>query len=343
MGRPAFLRSVIDVEQLFQHGLALNDSGQASLAIEAVAQAATSGHVQAQLQLAFWLLTGHNTEVNPQQGFALLQSLALSGHPMAQSYCASLTAGGVGTTQSWLRAIHWLTLAAEGGWGPAEDQLRLLGATQSLTQCEGDWKPASLPQTAVIDPSINLRHIRSAIDPKLCLHLANTARPYLKAARVNDAHLGDTTDTSRSNDAMGFYPMEADVISQLVRTQMATAGGAIADNAEVLSVLRYQQGQQYLPHYDFFDPQHPEHHPQLQTRGQRRSTVLLYLNGGYEGGHTRFVHKRLEFRGKPGDLLCFDNLKPDGTVNRLTLHEGCPVVAGKKWLASLWIRDRALN
>ena len=202
---------------------------------------------------------------------------------------------------------------------------------------------AGLPASTMLDPSMNLRHFPAAIDPQLCHHLFDSCAPYLTTARVNDAFLGDTTDVSRSNESMGFYPMEADVISQLVRAQMAQASGQSFDCAEVLSVLRYRQGQQYLPHYDFFDPKQPQHQRQIQDRGQRRSTVLLYLNKDYEGGYTHFVRKGLEFRGQPGDLLCFDNLNPDGSVNPLTLHEGCAVLTGEKRLASLWIRDPVVN
>ncbi len=357
----------------------LDQAGQGCAALESLVLAAQSGHASAQLQLAIWLLAGHNTEPSPRAGFALVQSLALVGDGFAQGFCASLAAGGLGTDQSWSRAVDWLLLAAQSGWPPALCQLALgcpRGSSErsSLLQqgvswgdpiaeqvlqgqpsCvpplkEINWKrlpglfkaavAEDLPEPQWLDKTIGLRCFPAAIDPDLCLYLCATAAPFLRPARVNDAGNGDSIDASRNNDAMGFHPLESDLVSHLVRWKMAKAAGSGADFAEVLSVLRYRPGQRYQPHYDFFDPAYSSHQQALASRGQRQSTVLLYLNQGYQGGQTRFCQRQRRFRGQLGDLLVFDNVNPDGSVNRSTLHESEVLTQGEKWLASLWIRQR---
>ncbi|MCC7247295.1 MAG: 2OG-Fe(II) oxygenase superfamily protein, partial [Lysobacter sp.] len=36
----------------------------------------------------------------------------------------------------------------------------------------------------------------------------------------------------------------------------------------------------------------------------------------------------------------FDDAHPEGRLDPDSLHAGLPVIAGEKWLATLWIRQR---
>lgn len=39
-----------------------------------------------------------------------------------------------------------------------------------------------------------------------------------------------------------------------------------------------------------------------------------------------------------GDAVLFYNLKPDAVPDPLSLHASCPVIKGKKWVATKWVR-----
>jgi 2OG-Fe(II) oxygenase superfamily len=39
-----------------------------------------------------------------------------------------------------------------------------------------------------------------------------------------------------------------------------------------------------------------------------------------------------------GDAVLFYNLKPDAVPDPLSLHASCPVIRGKKWVATKWMR-----
>ena len=43
---------------------------------------------------------------------------------------------------------------------------------------------------------------------------------------------------------------------------------------------------------------------------------------------------------KRGRLVHFTNLLADGSGDPATLHAGLPVTAGRKWLATMWTRQR---
>jgi prolyl 4-hydroxylase len=69
----------------------------------------------------------------------------------------------------------------------------------------------------------------------------------------------------------------------------------------------------------------------------------VYLNDDYEGGETEFPRIGLRFRGKRGDALMFDNVRPSGALDYDTLHAGLPPTRGEKWLFSQWVRSRPVS
>jgi hypothetical protein len=105
-------------------------------------------------------------------------------------------------------------------------------------------------------------------------------------------------------------------------------------------VLNYAPGEEFRPHYDYFDPANAGHAEQLRF-GQRIATFLVYLNDDYSGGATAFPRASTDYRGETGDALFIANVDRSGRPDAMTLHAGLPPTAGQKWLFSQWIRDRA--
>lgn len=57
----------------------------------------------------------------------------------------------------------------------------------------------------------------------------------------------------------------------------------ISENGEDIQVLRYEHGQKYDPHYDYFSDQ-----DNIAQGGHRIATVLMYLTDVVKGGETVF-------------------------------------------------------
>lgn len=55
------------------------------------------------------------------------------------------------------------------------------------------------------------------------------------------------------------------------------------ENGEDMQVLRYQHGQKYEPHYDYFADK-----VNIVRGGHRLATVLMYLSDVTKGGETAF-------------------------------------------------------
>jgi hypothetical protein len=125
----------------------------------------------------------------------------------------------------------------------------------------------------------------------------------------------------------------------LLRQQMAQIVGQPTPNFEVMNILSYEPGEEYLPHHDYLDPSSAGFQEELAARGQRVSTFLVYLNGDYEDGETCFVDIDLKFKGSQGDALFFMSADAGGIVDPRTRHSGLPPAQGTKWLLSQWVRN----
>lgn len=174
-----------------------------------------------------------------------------------------------------------------------------------------------------------------------CIYVALRGLPLLRPARIVGRDGKSAVDPIRSNETAKFGLLEADVVVQSLDLRVAAALGHPAENGEGFALLRYQVGQQYLPHCDWIDPEREATRADLERWGQRVATCVVYLNDGFEGGTTGFPELGLELRGGVGDALVWDNVGPGGAVDPLTLHAGRPPTQGMKYLLSKWMRDRS--
>ena len=76
----------------------------------------------------------------------------------------------------------------------------------------------------------------------------------------------------------------------------------------------------------------------LQRGGQRVGTVVIYLNTPARGGGTTFPDAGLEVAAQRGNAVFFSYDRPDPGTR--SLHGGAPVIAGEKWIATKWLRER---
>ena len=125
-----------------------------------------------------------------------------------------------------------------------------------------------------------------------------------------------------------------------VDTRIADLLGIEKVHGEPLQGQRYQEGQRFREHADFFyvdEPYWAEYEPH---GGQRTWTAMIYLNEPDAGGATRF--KLLDFQVEPkvGRILIWNNMALDGSPNPWTLHEGMPVESGTKYIVTKWYRER---
>ncbi len=110
--------------------------------------------------------------------------------------------------------------------------------------------------------------------------------------------------------------------------------------SEGIQAQRYETGQEFKKHTDFFAPGSAEYATYAGMRGQRTWTFMVYLNEGMQGGGTKFFAVDKIFTPRRGMAVVWNNLNPDGSPNVNTLHSGLPVEKGHKIIITKWFRDR---
>jgi prolyl 4-hydroxylase len=143
----------------------------------------------------------------------------------------------------------------------------------------------------------------------------------------------------RSSRGTHFAHGETEVVAALERRIEALLGFAV-ERQEPLQILNYGEMGEYLPHFDFFDPEESGSHVPLERGGQRVATLIIYLNDVPAGGATIFPTIGFEVKPRRGHAVYFESHDDEGLLDRKTLHGGAPVGGrGDKWIATKWIRE----
>ncbi|XP_061485630.1 prolyl 4-hydroxylase subunit alpha-3 isoform X2 [Rhineura floridana] len=107
--------------------------------------------------------------------------------------------------------------------------------------------------------------------------------------------------------------------------------------AEYLQVVNYGLGGHYEPHFDHATS---EKSPVYRMKsGNRIATLMIYLSLVEAGGSTAFIYANLSIPVVKNAALFWWNLHRTGDGNEATLHAGCPVLAGDKWVANKWFHE----
>jgi len=143
----------------------------------------------------------------------------------------------------------------------------------------------------------------------------------------------------RTSRGAMFQRGESELIDRIERRLAALVQWPV-ERGEGLQVLRYEKGDEYRPHYDWFDPTQPGPRRHMEHGGQRVATIVIYLSDVEAGGGTSFPNLGLDVHPRKGGAVFFANLDPDGKPDGQTLHAGMPVVRGAKTIATKWLRER---
>jgi prolyl 4-hydroxylase len=166
-----------------------------------------------------------------------------------------------------------------------------------------------------------------------CDALVDVVNQHLRPSTITVESTDKYFRTSRSCDLSGLNPLVA-----MVDEKIARALGIRREWAEPNQAQRYDVGQEFKAHTDYFDPGTDEFATFGGDRGNRTWTFMVYLNEGMQGGGTRFLAIEKTFQPKKGQAVIWNNLYPDGTPNPDTLHSGMPVIEGHKVIVTMWFR-----
>ena len=108
------------------------------------------------------------------------------------------------------------------------------------------------------------------------------------------------------------------------------------NHGEGLQILHYLPGQEYEPHYDWFDPEQPGFGPITAIGGQRIASVVMYLNTPEAGRRHGLSRDRPDRHRACAARPSISHTR----AATASLHAGLPVIRGEKWIATKWLRER---
>ena len=156
---------------------------------------------------------------------------------------------------------------------------------------------------------------------------------------VGDADGETQVHAHRTSRGAMLQRGESELVSR-IEARLAALVRWPVERGEGLQVLRYERGNEYRPHFDWFNPGLPGPRKHLERGGQRVGTIVTYLSDVEEGGATSFPNVGLEVQPRKGCAVFFANIDALGVPDQQTLHAGEPVTRGVKYIATKWLRER---
>ena len=112
-------------------------------------------------------------------------------------------------------------------------------------------------------------------------------------------------------------------------------------NQEMAQVAHYESGGKFNEHYDACSFDDEAYCNRMNNNaGQRRATLLAYLNDDFTGGETEFVVIGVTVKPEKGKAILFWNTNEDETIIHESKHRAHPVRNGEKWICTKWSHVR---
>lgn len=186
------------------------------------------------------------------------------------------------------------------------------------------------------DPFLYQLHV-DVLDKMDCENLIKEFNEFKTARTIN----GDVESDRKYRKAeIAVYENESELLKKVRKIFSEKTNTSINQQETPLSIIKYEKGGEYKPHYDCYG--NLKDVPNEES-GDRIITGILYLNDDYLGGETEFSLENIKIKGNRGDLLEWKNLNKNRTLNKKTLHAGLPVIEGTKYIVVCWIREFQLN
>lgn len=177
--------------------------------------------------------------------------------------------------------------------------------------------------------------------PEECEQLIELSRVKLQRSTVVNAETGAyDVHPDRTSSGTHFERGENALVAR-IEQRIAELVDRPVEHGEPIQILHYLPGAEYKPHFDYFDPAQAGNETVLAMGGQRVATLVMYLNDVQAGGSTVFPSIGLDVLPRRGSAVYFAYTTESGETDPRSLHGGSPVVAGEKWIATKWLRQRA--
>lgn len=184
-------------------------------------------------------------------------------------------------------------------------------------------------------PKIELFQAKEFLTPEHCQQLIELIDKDRRPSTIADPNGDHYFRTSETCDLT-----RSDPVVQRLDALLNDLNGIDPALGEPVQGQRYDVGQEFKAHTDYFTPGTADFEKFCSESGQRTWTFMIYLNEVAAGGATRFKTVGKTFQPETGKLVFWNNKRPNGELNPNTLHHGMKVRKGVKYVITKWYRER---
>ncbi len=186
----------------------------------------------------------------------------------------------------------------------------------------------------VPSPKLTLFLKRGFLDAEICKEIIARIDSVRRPSTISDPNGDAAFRTSETGDLDSTDPIVAEI-----ERRIYAITGLDPEFGEPIQGQRYAVGQEFKGHTDYFEPAGADYERYCGVAGNRTWTAMIYLNEPEAGGATRFKSIDKIVQPETGKLLCWNNRRPDGSLNPATLHQGMKVRVGTKYVVTKWFRE----
>ena len=190
------------------------------------------------------------------------------------------------------------------------------------------------------NPSLKtVRVVDEFLTDKECEYVINLSNPLFQRSKYM---IGDKVivHEDRTSFSAELHTFDNDEILKVIRKKGSELLNIPEDHFESFQCVSYDKSQAINSHFDTFDENSEGGKKIIAAGGQRKYTMLVYLNDDFEGGSTYFPNLDLLVSPKKRRVLIFDNLDDNGKIRASAFHAGLPVASGRKYAMNMWVRTK---
>lgn len=174
-----------------------------------------------------------------------------------------------------------------------------------------------------------------------CEYIINLSQPIAQKSKLMAEK--NIEGYGRTSHSAEFHIYPNDEILNGIRKRASEILKLPESHFEFFQCVSYEPKQEYQNHYDTFDEMSERGRKEIEESGQRKYTMLAYLNDDFDGGATYFPNVDVMVRPKKGRVVIFNNLDEQGNVIKAAYHAGLPVTRGKKYAINIWVRNKPIK
>jgi len=133
-----------------------------------------------------------------------------------------------------------------------------------------------------------------------------------------------------------WFSDEINAILALIEERLACLLSTTRNHFEEWQATRYNRNDRFDYHVDGGNWERT-------AAGERKRSIIMYLDTPVHGGETHFRAFDRTIEAKAGRVLIWNNLLPTGKCNFAMIHAGLPVEEGTKTILVSWERERRLR